>query len=378
MKSLLWSPRFVRRVSDGTVAVPPGVHVIRGDSAAGALKQAGARPLVCIGDTLTVGPSDLAPARHARLRHRFWRTEYCRVERDWPIEDDPTIDLALLSTRDLVARVLEDARGRVVLWGSGSWADLLFLAWAVVGFRREKFGQGRLSLAAPLTQSAPLGWANPDQLKPIGAAAQPLGTELEEALVSLWDAFTFSDPSQLEALRSKPPAMVPTLQRSVALYASFLPRRQGSSRRLRLSAVDVALLASLSEREFRGLPDVLRTRPSRARWPASAVFAMLSHFGEVFIEARLAKWTEGRNRAVEPHVVRAGADVRYRTAWRLTAFGRALLARGIEDASSVPDFAIGGYDSSSTAWVTVEGGRGWRMEPLGRRRAARRRRVTSF
>jgi hypothetical protein len=299
------------------------------------------------------------------LRERFWRTEYARVVHDWAIEDDTGLDFTLLSAHELVTRILGDARGRIVLWASGAWADLLFLAWAIAGFRREKIALHPVSLASVLTQTAPLGWSNPDQLRPIGAAARPLSREVEQALAALWDAFTFPDPSRIEELRRQPPASLPTLPSGLRLYAAFLPRKQPASRRLQLSAVDAPLLASLSEREFRNLPDILRKPPSRARWPTSAVFAMLSHFGDLSIEARLAQWAEGRDAAVEAHAFREdAANVRYRTAWRLTARGREVLTRGIADPVDIPRFAIGGYRSEAAAWVCVDSGRAWRVEPL--------------
>jgi hypothetical protein len=337
--------------------------VIRGDSAGGALKQTGVAPLVCVGDTLTVGPSDAAPKRHARLRERFWRTEYARVDHDWSIEDNTGLDLTLLGTNELVTRILDDARGRITLWASGAWGDLLFLGWAIAGFRRERIALDSVLLASVLTQTAPLGWANPVQLKPIGAAARPLRSEQERALRSLWDAFTFPDPSRIEQLRREPPGSLPTLPRGLALYAAFLPRKQ-RGRSLRLSAIDEALLASLSVHEFRRLPDMLRTPPSRARWPTSALFAMLSHFGEVFIDARLAVWAERRDPAVEAHVFREDTNVRYRTSWRLTRRGLDLLALGASSPGELPRFAIGGYRSHAEPWVCVMAGHTWRLEQL--------------
>ncbi len=361
--SLLWSPRFARRPADPAAVIPPGVHVIHGDSAGGALKATGAALIVCVPDTLTVGPASRTPVRHARLRERFWQAEYGRL-RSKSTEDDTAPDPGLLSSRNLVARILEGAGNRIIVWASGSWEDLLFLGWAIDGLRREKVSLDRVWLAAALTQAAPLGWAHPEQLKPIGGGAKPIRNAQVRALASLWDAFTFPDPSRIENLRRDPPASLPTLRRGLSLYAAFLPRAEGPGC-LRLSAVDEALLASLSEREFRRIPDLFRTPPSRARWPTSALHAMLVHFGDLFIEARLAEWSEGRRAAVETRVAR---EPRYPTAWRLTARGHALLNHGLRDRFDVPRYAIGGYHSNRAPWACIQSGRAWRLERLGRQR----------
>jgi hypothetical protein len=148
-------------------------------------------------------------------------------------------------------------------------------------------------------------------------------------------------------------------RREARFYAAFLPRQtRGAHGRLRVPEIDDALLSALSEREWRSLPDLLRTPPSLARWPTSGLLAMLRGFGDLFMESRLRGWTRLPDAPVE-HTTRAG---RYRLAFRLTARGRHLLQEGIPGPSSLPRTQIGGYDvGKHQRWICEQGERSWRL-----------------
>jgi hypothetical protein len=90
------------------------VHLVSGDSAGGTLKGAGMR-VIADRDMLALGPADLDPVRHARLRNAFWRAEY-RIG-GWPW-------LAYSEVR-------WPRRGRVVVWSSTWLPDRLFF-WRAV------------------------------------------------------------------------------------------------------------------------------------------------------------------------------------------------------------------------------------------------------
>ncbi len=55
-RTLLVEPRFYQAPSDPAAGpIPAGVHIVRGDSPGGALKTAGAKPVIPVPDNLAVG-----------------------------------------------------------------------------------------------------------------------------------------------------------------------------------------------------------------------------------------------------------------------------------------------------------------------------------
>jgi len=330
--------------------LPAAVHIIQGDSAGGALKSAGADPLVCVPDDLALGPSSRSPADHRRRRLEYWRQEWVHGIQageeewhDWPLANGP------VAAPELARAVFAAERGRVLLWTSGGWNELLFLAWAVDALRRGGIAEDRIGVAGPVTAAFRLAYLNPEQLKSFGAGAVALGSKPAAAAIRLWDAFTSDTPADLEDLRRDRSSPFPTLRKELALYASFLPRAVSRRRRLTLPEVDEALLAALSEREWRSLPNLLRTPPSRARWPTSALFAIIRAYGDLFIVSRLRRWSQSSTAAVECAQL---PGIRHPFSFRLTATGTRLLQRGLPDHSVLPPTRIGGHEvGGKHLWV---------------------------
>jgi hypothetical protein len=355
---LLRNPPFRTYPAAEGTKLPGAVHVIRGDSAGGSIKAAGACPLVCLPDNLAVGPSSRAPHQHRRLRLRYWRAEWRDTVR---LEDKENLlppGDAVFSAPDLARAVFAAERGRVLLWASGCWGDLLFLGWAVDALDRAEVAPDRIGIAGPRSATFPLGYLNPEQMARFGAMPRLLGRSQAATLRRLWGAFTSATPGPLAELRDGAEQPLPTLRRESAFYAALLPRLKRRGSRLGLPEVDDALLSALSEREWRSLPDLLRTPPSRARWPTSAVFAMLRVYGEFFIETRLRRWSRSPSAAVEC-VKQPG---RYPLAFRLTARGARILERGMEEAAILPRTQIGGHDVTGAGlWVCATERGAWTM-----------------
>jgi hypothetical protein len=139
------------------------------------------------------------------------------------------------------------------------------------------------------------------------------------------------------------------------------------SRRLRLPLVDEVLLRLVPMRRFVRFPDLFKgPPPSRARWPRSGLYSMLSYFGDLFPQIRLAAWSIGHNPAVEQIALPVGTDPGgrpYNTSWRLTERGRRLVANGLDGPEDLPELIVGGYTSERANWCCAYRGDGWRLEP---------------
>lgn len=344
------------------MAWPAAVHVIRGASAGGSLKSAGAAPVIMVPDNLALGPSSAVASLHRRLRLRYWRQEWAGTIREEYDRENLPDEEAIVAGPGLARAALQGERGRVVLWGSGCWSDLLFLGWALTALERAGIARDRVNLAGPLSAASPLGYLNPEQLIHFGARLRPVGERRHQAALRLWSAYTSRSPADLERTRRDRDQPFPTFAREAVGYAAFLPQtRHRDGRRLYLSAIDEALLSALSERQWRSLPDLLRTPPSKARWPTSAIFAMLRYYGDFFIETRLRRWCDPSHGIVEF----TEKESRYRLAFRLTPRGSRLLNEGIDDLRAMPPVLIGGYElSPEHPWVCETWSRSWRMTPM--------------
>jgi hypothetical protein len=126
-RALLWEPPIpAKSVGVSSEPLPCGLNVIPGDSAGGALRQAGGEPLLIAPDTLTVGPSFPDAARHARGRALYWKNIYRAAGWDWSAPSEAQFWSGLH-----MARATKRCASRpVVLWVSGDWRGLLFLSWA--------------------------------------------------------------------------------------------------------------------------------------------------------------------------------------------------------------------------------------------------------
>jgi Domain of unknown function (DUF1835) len=187
-RRLLAGPEYYTVPSDPAAGpLPSGIHVVRGDSPAGALKSAGAKRIVPLPDNLAVGPSSRAVKLHPKIRERYWRLEYAAARCD---VEHMTGATELLSG-DGVARAVASSPARPpLIWATGFWSDLLMVGWLLDTADRWAGEWDRVALAGDLRAAMPLGWLNPEQLFPFGRAAAPVSAYLRRQLVEVWRAFT--------------------------------------------------------------------------------------------------------------------------------------------------------------------------------------------
>lgn len=365
---LLPAPRFTRFPAAAAPGdLDGGLHVIRGDSAGGALKAAGARQVIAVPDTLSAGPSARSWSAHATRRARYWRHVYSVTHPGVVLTDtmggwNPSKtwerDFSLLGQEGFVEEVAAVRSRRVTLWSGGTWIDLLFLAWTLDAINRIEID---VRFAGRLGTTMPLGWLNPQQLVPLADKATAMSGTARAALKELWQAFTAPTPAALEALRRAPPPSLPTLVKGLAVHAALFPRVMGRPRRVHVSAVDEVLLRLLAARGFKRFPDLFKIPPSRSRWPRSGLYAMLAYFGEVFIEWRISGWVKAG--AVEEVEVVPSTANRYTRAWRRTERGRALLAGGLKGPGDMPALDVGGYSQRRAPWCCVIERGAWQFAP---------------
>jgi uncharacterized protein DUF1835 len=366
-RKILSGPPFVRIPPASSAGpLPDVVHVVRGDSPAGAVKSAGARRLILLPDNLALGPCSRSAKLHPKVRQRFWRLAYATVRSD-PDFNEVSGDSVALIGADGVAEAHARSGGPIFVWGTGTWNDLLMFGWLLDGAGRRGGDWDRVRVAGDLRISMPLGWFNPAQLSPYGRRAQEITEPLRRALLALWRAYTAPTPEHLERLRQTPPPALPTLMEGLGIYASQLPQRVSRSRRLRLPLVDEVLLRIVPARRFVRFPELFKDSPgSRDRWPRAGLYSMITYFGDLFPQARLAAWSVGRNPAIEQIALPVGSDPGgrpYNTSWRLTERGRRLVANGLDGPDDLPELVIGGYSSERAEnWCCAYVGSGWRLE----------------
>jgi hypothetical protein len=365
-RKLLSGPRLFGIPHDRAAGpLPDGVHVVRGVSAAGVVKSAGARRIIPLPDDLAVGPSSRSVKLHPKVRQRFWRSAYV-IARSDPDFNEVSGDAVALLGADGVAEAQAKQGGPVFLWANGGWNDLLILGWLLDGAGRRGGDWARARLAGDLRIPMPLGWFNPTQLSPYGQDTQEITAPLREELIELWRAYTAPTPEHLERLRRTP--TLPTLVEGLGIYASQLPQRVPRARRMRLPLVDEVLLRIVPARRFARFPDLFKDTPgSRERWPRAGLYSMISYFGDLFPQARLAAWSMGSTPAIEQIALPVGTDPGgrpYNTSWRLTERGRRFLANGIDGPDDLPAVVVGGYSSDrAESWCCAYRGSGWRLEP---------------
>jgi hypothetical protein len=89
----------------------------------------------------------------------------------------------------------------------------------------------------------------------------------------------------------------------------------------------------------------------------------MSHFGEVFIEWRIAAWVTCG--AVEQVDTGPSETSRYTRAWRLRALGRDILTSGLSHAGDAPELRVGGYSSRREPWCCIIECGAWRFAACG-------------
>jgi hypothetical protein len=321
--------------------------------------MAGAASLLHTPDVLTIGPVRSTPNLHRRDRLKFWSHQYEAA--GWDAREVDGRE-PIVSGQDLARALGRQPDRPVVLWTTGEWRWLLFLAWALSGLHDAGVPARDVWTAGNLRARWPLSYLNPERLGSFAERSAPVEARVRSAARALWRAFLAAEPDGLEAIRKNPPRALPTLRRCLSIYAALLPRvRVRRSGWLGLSAVDEAILGSLSTEEWRRFPDLVRLRGS---WPYSGVLAAMCHFGELFVQARLGQWSEGPARAVERL---RREDGPYRSSFLLNARGARLLERGLEHPRQMPTIEIGGYRSGEPeTWVCAHSGTSWALKLLRR------------
>jgi hypothetical protein len=313
-------------------------------SASPALRRAGARHVVALDDRITHGPSAADPRAHARLRRAFVREVGAG-------RGAPDLGSTLSA--------LPDDLG-LVLWTSAAWRDVVAAVSAIDALRRARVPPARLRLAAA-SGPRPVADRSRRDLSLALSRASPLTPAQVRAAAGLWLAFTYRTPAAIERARRRRASAFPGFGAAAASHAALFPVVEaGDPDRLRLSALDAAVLGGLSRFWWRDAGEVVRAGGRRARALA------LAH-GEALFRTRLLDWTAtSPEPAVEFRVrTRGGApDLRF----RITPHGRAILANGLPSRSA-PALAAGGQVAyrGRPLWVCEAAAEGWRLVPWRRR-----------
>ena len=136
-----------------TPSFQKSVHVIRGDSAAGSLRQAWGRDLIILRDPLCPGPCHTNPARHRHERAAFLRgygEGIARRNRRSHASFLKSLAQDILSADELLARLSTFSPEKpVVLWTAVSWGGRLSLWWTLDALQRARLGLDRFWVAEP-------------------------------------------------------------------------------------------------------------------------------------------------------------------------------------------------------------------------------------
>jgi hypothetical protein len=198
--------------------LPPGVHVILGDSAAAIFRRA-FRPapgqLLIDRDVLSCGPTAQCPSVEAweSMRGNYWRGVVPAVENAGPL---PGLDLAEIAQRLQAAE-------RVTLWTSTSVSEQLFIA-HMIHRTHEAGGDIRRIRWVRFDQVAGTG-----ELDEARMAAHPEPAAIPAPELSdyrdAWAALTSPDPAVLERFEDTHPQANPWLKRAMRLLMRRYPEK---------------------------------------------------------------------------------------------------------------------------------------------------------
>jgi hypothetical protein len=317
------------------------VHLVSSDSAAGCVKQAGAKRarIRYTNDRLTSGPCDVDPERHLELR-RAWDADGWRRP---------------FGLQELRAAIAGDAP--VVLWGTRAFADLVWIWWALDGLGRLGIEEQRLFLARPRL-SDPLdrvGGATPSQAQDALAAARPVPEgELREG-AELWRYYASPSPLAFDEARRRGSSAFPELTSSAELHGAWFPRLRDA--RLHLSNLDEVLLSCVDGSWQRPL-DLLKRDQERLAPLALA-------FDAFFSAERLRAWAA--HGALE-RMAHADDGPFEQDSFRVTDRARLLLDHGLEEVGDAPTLHAGGclVNDPAAPWIRIDDDSGWRLALHGR------------
>ncbi|MEO8551804.1 MAG: hypothetical protein ABI678_17630 [Kofleriaceae bacterium] len=244
-------------------SVEEAIHLVSGSAARGQLMGAGARKRIFgSDDMLTSGPCDVDPVRHAALR------------RAWDLEAAVAPFRSPLDLADLRAAIAGDEP--VVLWGTRSFSDLVWLRWALDGLGRIGAEGPRCWLARPDDDDPRLmvGHFTPDEVRIALAAARAITVDQWREGAELWIQYASPSPLRFDEARRRGSSAFPELTRSAEAHGAWFPRIMEG--RLVLSELDEVLLGCVDD-SWR-TPDALletlpETRVAQQVWSFDAYFA---------------------------------------------------------------------------------------------------------
>lgn len=322
------------------VAVPPAIadaiHVVSSESGAGQLLAAGARRarIRISNDRLTSGPCDVDPVRHEELRQAWARWYIKRL----PLEE-------------LRAAIAGDEP--VVLWGTGAFADLVWLWWALDALRRIGADGPRFLLARP-RRDHPLetvGGSSPEKALVALEAAQPITDDVWREGVELWRKYASPSPLAFDEARRTGSVVFPELTSSTDLFGAWFPRFIDG--RIRLSELDEVLLGALD-------PSWITASKLLGRLPAHQMEMVAWPFEPYFFLERLRGWAV---RGVLEREEVADENPWTRDRFRANEKTRALVDEGLDWIDDAPSLHVGGcvVNNPASPWVRIEDGLGWRI-----------------
>jgi hypothetical protein len=338
------------------------VHVIRGASAAGSLKVAGAKEMICFDDPLCPSPCDVNPARHLKKRRSFFRSfadGYEGLEADLYNAYLPWMAGKILGANEFVTQVSGCDRP-VVLWTTPTFLDRLALWWALDAIQSSSLGSENFSVAEPALpkghKAGPhltVGCFAPVEFTAGFANRRPLKASVVRAGASLWQNFAAASPLRFDRARQTKSSSFPELKRVGEVYGRFFP--QFSRGRLQLSKADQSLLETFGVAKWVRPVDVVKKNVDVDFFRFLGDFALL---------LRLHEWA-----ATPALLMRRESDgtTYYNcVSYQLTALGQKLRKRGLDVPSEAPCMFLGGcrlYDTRQT-WVRRNKGKEWWIERL--------------
>lgn len=250
----------------------------------------------------------------------------------------------------LRAAVADDAP--VVLWATRAYSELVWLWWALEGFRRIGVEGERLFLARPRPRNPQdtIG-DSPAELRIALEAAKPVTADEWREACDLWSKFASPSPLAFDEARRTGSSVFPELTSSAELHGVWFPRLFDG--RLEMSEVDEDLLGALDD-SWCTMQDILeRLTPERLDRVARC-------FHGFFSIDRLCAW--GSLGALE-HEELDDDNPWEEDRFRATARTRVLLEHGLDNVADAPQLYVGGclVNDPASPWVRIEDDAGWRI-----------------
>lgn len=350
------------------------VHVVTGE-----WNPPGARDVVVLFDSLTLGPCHTDPDTHGALRQEFWLS----FERDIAgLSGRKTrrpsrahrneLAREILTTKQLIAALRGCPESLpIVLWTSSNPGDRVSFWWMLDALDRGGVALTRCWVAdSQYPEHEPRTFrsyrAQPvEVIQDAFARSSPLTPARARQGASLWSKYASPSPAALERLRHS--GSLGSVDRRVVsdLLRWALPRIvEGAKQRVRLCEFDQLLLGHLDEanwvRPYDVLVNVVKELHARET---------LDCYGDRVFSQRFAVW--GRHQPDDPALVSqpvsSGVNSLTSIAYRLTPKGRRIVDVGLDDPQEAPEFHVGGCQvyRGSPLWARhIMGKTEWRMKKL--------------